>query len=231
MIIPEISNRSFIRSVEGNEWLEAHPSFVTLVGGFCTTGVEAENCFAGNRFIAGGDNSRVYDIDHIAVKVSTSTTGHDWHKQDGSIKPEDLVSQFKFLSALEKHLEGRDDINVPKQFFALNSAAGNIRGEEYMEGWQSLGSAAVDRGYSTHQKIALKAEVKSRVSEAIGPIFSQGLDFGKRLYCSNVLVPNDTARPESGPLCIIDQPANGLVGASLAALFIAKTLHNQKSYA
>jgi hypothetical protein len=191
---------------------------------FCSAETYAEMQFSDADFIGMGDNSEVWSIDGVAIKVATPTTGRrSWRK--GRDSPEDLIDQFIFMKVLGDHLDPESDVLTPIQHFALQTPGGNyLRAEEYMETWSPIGHWLHDRGHSIHDVQEDLASVKTQIARSIGsPILRFGLNdlgLGKdhRLHTENILVPSSATDISEAPLCIIDQPTHGIVGKTAAGV-------------
>jgi hypothetical protein len=211
----------FVAHESGLRWIEENPEFVERVGKFCAPEPGTpEDAFDDYPFIGMGQNSDVRSLGDVAVKVSTYTTGKRAHELGFGVRPEDLIGQFKLLSALGEYLEDSHDVTVPRQHFALSTSVGNIRGETHMVGWSTLETLVIKRKYTRQEEDDIYVRTKERLNKAIGnPLLRIGLDLGigkKELIKSkNILMPDD-CDPETGKLCIIDQPASYKFSGRLA---------------
>ncbi len=225
--LSKIPGAELVATEQGTQWLEEHPSFFDLAKQFSETRDRPERYFEKTTFIGMGENSEVRCIGGIAVKVATPTTGRASYNHGCGIKPENLVGQFRLLIALDECLTDHTDITIPEQYFALHTRAGDLRAEQYMIGWVSLYALARDRDYPSDQAQEINEAVKRRVVSALGrSVFKPGLDLGlgnnEYLHSRNILTPEHIDNPETGPLCIIDQPATGIAGFITTAILTVR---------
>lgn len=85
-------------------------------------------------------NSEVREVDGMAVKLSTETTGRSaW--LSGTSAPENLLDQFRFMDTLATYFGDNAEVTAPDQYLALRSRSGAyLSVQQYMDGWQSLQS-------------------------------------------------------------------------------------------
>lgn len=232
----EIGRGDVLATPEGVKWLEDHDSFVEIISQFTHAEGQTELFFnniegVDLRGVGMGSNSQVYRVDELALKLSSPYSGRSAYNASRPYKPENLFNQFKFTGLLAERLEASHDIRVPRQYFALHSPAGNLRGEELIPPeWQTVGEFSVSRGYSKSQEQALNESIKARILGAVGRSMLLCMDFGQTLHNHNVLVPRDVDKPENGPLYIIDQPSNRAVGTLSLAVVNAQSRLKRHKY-
>jgi hypothetical protein len=221
----------FVVSDAGTDWLNQSAEFGALVEDFCLAEATQnerppEEVFRGFRSVGMGGKSQVFEVDGVAVKVCTPTTGK-YYWRYGVTTVENLIGQYSFLSTLGQYLEhdNSQNIAVPQQLLAVRTHRGNyIRAEQLMSGWSSLMSQAKDRRLSDDRQRAINERVKTRIIEGVGGfslkfgLMDLGLGRKELLHSANVLVPEEADELDEDRLCIIDQPSNGLRGKVASAL-------------
>ena len=209
----------------GIELLDGRPDISDLAASFCVTPQPSETLLEGNLYVGIGNNSQVWGMDGVAMKLSTTTTGRASWEHGGPVAPENLIAQLDFLNRLRTYLLDRSkgNLSVPEQYFAIRNRRGDfLKGEQYMEGWVSLHALTAQRHYTREQVGVLNRHTRKRLLEGVtDPLLRRGLsDLGvtryEPLHDQNVLIPEDADNLQTAPLCIIDQPRKGIVGRLIA---------------
>lgn len=205
----------------GDRLLQDMPMLSAVASKFCISATVSETFLESYPFIGSGDNSAVWSVEGVAVKISTLSTGRDAWVSSRSTKPENLIDQLEFLAAYRAHLRDTSDgsVTVPEQYFALQNSKGDyLRTEEHMKGWISLIKFCCDRGLDVPESKKVLASARGRIAQSVGDsIFRLGLDDigirgGGPVNGSNILVPEASDNPTTAQLCIIDQPKRGIKG-------------------
>ena len=214
---------SFTATEAGMALLEGDAALQEAIAQYSTVMSNPEDSIgrAGGTHVGMGDNSQVWNFNGVAIKASSPTTGRNVWRYGISFKPEDLLGQFVYLDALGRHLDDRTqgEIITPAQHFALRTKGGNyLLGQQFMDGWTSLGTWTRDRRYDSMEREDFLSRIQARIVAGVGyTVLRPGvvdLHLGRRktLHVGNVLIPKDTTSPETARLCIIDQPSQGLFG-------------------
>lgn len=220
---PDFDRSDFMATEQGIDWLEDHPYFGTVLNDFYREEDKPELLVRSGQFIAEGFSGETWKFDDAAVKITTASTGIGYWKFRNS-KRDNLMGQFIFLNSLKEHLDSRDQygVTVPEQFFALQAVAGQIKAEQFMEGWHSLGEFYTRENFSTDRIMETNRRMKARVIDAIGlTTLRLSLDIsthGKKDDAHNLLIPIEEDVPEEGEICIIDQPGTVLSKPSIVSL-------------
>ena len=123
IIAAETSGAQVMGTEAGLERVAASPQLLELLGQFCVADSEPETVFHGIPSIGTGCNSEVHEVDGLAVKLSTETTGRSaW--MCGTSEPENLLNQFRFMDALATYFTGNAEVTAPNQYLALRSRSG-----------------------------------------------------------------------------------------------------------
>lgn len=200
------------QSPEGSDWLLDNPKFFEIIGKFCALSILPESAIENLEFVAKGNSSIVRKIGGLAIKVSSTTT-----IRNEQYNPEDLVSQFIFLSALSDYFHKHPNLNltVPDQMFVLKSRGSYLKAERLMEGWTTLFEASKLNGrYEKDHANEINNRVKNRINNSGVPyhlmlgLNDLGLKKSRYFSSRNILVPLGEFDPNQSPLCIIDQPGN-----------------------
>ena len=218
-VFAEAAINQFEANSEGQELIVASTKISDIVLRFCESpDLEIKQHTDG--YIGIGNNSEVWNVDGLALKISTFQSGkYGW--EHGSHKPENLIQQYMFMSVL--HSFGAEfsnyKIRIPKQYFALETPRGDfLRAEEYMQDWIPIDELTVTKDLTRSQKNNIFISTKQRISQAAGmTIMRLGLnDLGLRpntpLHAKNILMHKDTNNIVDGELCVIDQPQSGILG-------------------
>lgn len=197
---------------EGHDILRRSEHLQTIAERFWE--VERPEQYIGGIFVGVGKYSSVSRVEDVALKVSSPTSSESANESGEPRMPENLFSQFRFLSALGAHLEqGDSNIIVPRQFFVMHSTHnGYLLGQQFMEGWEPYG----DNSYELYEDDPaafkqLNAHLKARIERAVaGTALRAGLNDlrldDKNIHVDNILVPEDVKPSKDMPLCILDQP-------------------------
>ena len=227
-ITTETSGAQILGTEAGFDRVATSPQLLELLGQFCVATTEPEACFANATYIGTGYNSEIREVDGMAIKLSTDTTGQRaWLL--GTSKPENLLNQFRFMSTLAAYFSNNAEVTAPEQYLALRSRSGSyLSVQQYMNGWQSLQS-----WLDTHsnQATPILANVKGRIKNNVNnPLIRLGMeDLGlhrwQALHTKNIMVPGDAEEADEVQLCIIDQPSQRVYGRlAVAGLGIAAKL-------
>jgi len=232
VVAAETSSAHVISTEAGLERVSASPQLLELLGQFCVADSRPEEVFRGIPSIGMGCNSEVHEVDGMAVKLSTDTTGRSaWLL--GNSEPENLLNQFRFMDALATYFDGNTEVTAPDQYVALRTRHGAFLSvQQYMDGWQSLQSWLDGQVVPQDNPAPILAAVKDRIKGNVDhPLIRLGLeDLGlhkwRPLHTKNILVPSDTDRADEAQLCIIDQPSQRLYGhLAVAGLRVAARTH------
>ncbi len=203
-------------------------------------------------YVKMGSNSTILAVDGKALKVASPFSGRRANRSGRPEKSEDLFQQLEFSvmvadrlseygkrivdeeielvagtgedSHMNEHaqIQSYHEIMTPNQYFALSGPTGNLKLEELMStDWKTLGDLATMRNFDKVKRLDVNEAVKKRITAAVGKTMTMAMDFGQGLQNHNVLAL-DSSRPETGPLCIIDQPSSRLIGKLLAPLLLKK---------
>ncbi len=231
-ITTEVAGGHVLGTESGLERVASSPQLLELLSRYCVTDGKPEACFVGIPSIGTGCNSEVWEVDGMAVKLSTETTGRSaWLR--GPTAPENLLNQFRFMDALAVYFGNNAEVTAPDQYLALRSPHGAyLLVQQYMGGWQSLQSWIDGRPTLMDDPAPIVAGVKERIkSNTRNPLIRLGLDdLGlprqRPLYTKNILVPSDTECADETQICIIDQPSRRLCGhVAVAGLRVAARAH------
>lgn len=231
----------FQATPEGLELLESSEQLQSLVTRFGDAEHYAHNALYNpdrSMSLGTGANAEVWRVDGVAVKASTPMSGKEAKRIKEPVKPEDLIGQFDFMRALGIDLKqrGHDDVIVPEQYFALRSQGSDyLLAQQYMEGWQSVGTWAADRGYGIggRNPEVIFNPLRNRLRAALGSsalkrgVNDMGIWGSSPFHGGNLLMQRDSDSLE-GPLCIIDQPSRGL-RAKMGIAAARKILSRQQS--
>jgi hypothetical protein len=159
--------------------------------------------------IGGGKYATVYAVGDTAIKLCRAAD-----------VGEDLHLQLKFMSRLNKYLQGdkSHSLSTPAYYFAVENSRGDrMLGCQSMIGWQTVNQWLIENKPDTSSGSAavLSTEIRRRINSAVKPLqLRLGINDLRGDYLDgahNVLVPIDTLDPTSAPLCLIDQPKNHLL--------------------
>ncbi len=223
--LQEVSVAEFTASPNGVRILGESAVLQGVVAQYCAAESRPEDVLrSGNQYVGCGNHSEVWQINGIAVKASSHSTGREVRKlgNGNNGTPEDLTDQFEFMSVLGHYANQRSKgrLIVPEQYFALRTPKGDyLSAQEYMAGWVSLPIWAASQEYDRPQERALYRAIQGRILENVGGaglrlgLFDLGLASWRRLHAENVLVRADATSVETdAQLCIIDQPSHGISG-------------------
>src|SRR5687768_449439 len=102
---------------------------------------EAHKASVPNSLLLGyGKYSFTFNLQNeLAIKISGPTTSKAARENGIQTPPEDLVAQFRVLSALRNYLGTGDDITTPNQLFVSYVPSGSfVLAQELMQGWTSF---------------------------------------------------------------------------------------------
>ena len=168
-------------------------------------------------FIGEGRHSIVYaDPDGLSYKYSNLTSGEQYYKTSYQ-KVENLVFQYKFLQRLRDYLEPNSDLICPEQFLvAQNNNLEYLKIEEYMKGFipiKKWGHNKFSDQILEKEKKKIQRIIKSGVSNFLVGLALNDVGYrGVRVLSDNNILIRETAdQVEDSPICIIDQPAPGVL--------------------
>ncbi|MEI8187774.1 MAG: hypothetical protein WCG30_02395 [Candidatus Saccharibacteria bacterium] len=225
----KLDSRISVFTEEGLDKIISSNKIAGLAATFCLRSTVSEKFLEGTEHIGVGNHSAVWATDGVALKVSSFATGKNAWRQKGSTRPENLITQFKFLDTFRKILDQKSDgmITVPKQYFAIKNSKGDyLRGEEQMSDWISINLLLRDLEIEKSDQYDICESIKNRIAYYLGSsllksgLTDVGLEQNRLLHGGNVMLPRTTVDPENAPICIIDQPGRGIKG------FIASGLLN-----
>ena len=222
------NSRASVFSHEGIRLIHATENLGKIALEFCDYETDTDMFLKDYRYVGSGNNAGVWDIDNVAVKVSTRLSGKkSWKHNTSVLRPENLIDQYHFLNYFGKYLEEETDgrIRTPEQFFVIKNFNNEfLKAEELMTDWLTIAEISREHELSRTDHEFFYNKTKNRINRILGHAVVKiglndvGLDKNEILHGGNVMMPKDTTDLDNPKICLIDQPAKGLQGKLMLAL-------------